>query len=352
MAYVWDQNLTDDENRQREQQAGGAGIIGAGGAAASMPAGAQPGGGASSASGSFTNLQRYLDENKAGAVDLGQKVAGQVTEAGQAAKTAAEGVVQQGQQQVEAARVPLTGVVEEAAASPTAVAADAAKKADFLRQRDAAYTGPQGLEDLEGFQTAQGAIKKYQDRNDLTKTEAGRTSLLQEMGGPGYGRGKAVLNQLLLSGNPEAGQAVQSAADQFGDLQAYLSGKSDETRARAASATEEAAATKAAVAQRFTGEGGVIPSFVAQDPRTREYLAGVDIPEAFPGIRDPEQQKAALNDLMGQTFANLPDTPKNRLLVEQTNRVLRAYVNLDEPPEQKAMEVRAILESMFYQADK
>lgn len=262
MAYV-PQIQTDEEEKQRQEQllaaSGVPGAAGAGGAA--LPAGAQPSG-TSGASGNYTNLQRYLDENKSQSGDLAQKVAGTVTSAGEEAKTAAQNVADEGNKEIQAARVPEdTGLVEQASKNPTSVAADAAKTADFQKERDAAYTGPTGLDSVQGFQSAQDLVRQAQEKAGLTDTEAGRTTLLSDMGGPGYGQGKADLNQLLLSGDPDAAATLSAAAQPYKNLQDFLTGQNTTAQASAADAAKEAAATQQDIQARFTGAGGVIPSF-------------------------------------------------------------------------------------------
>lgn len=259
MAFI-PQLLTDEEQKRQDQIRAASGMPDAGGA--SMPAGAQPSP-TSGASGNYTNLQRYLDENKSQAGDLAGKVAGTVTAAGEEAKTAAEGLAAAGKSQVEAARVQPSGIVNEAATNPTGVDADAAKKAAFQKERDASYTGPSSLEDVQGFQDAQDKVKKAQERIGLTETEPGRTTLLKEMGGPGYGQGKADLNQLLLSGDPNAAGILSSAVQPYKNLQDFLGAQNDETRTAATKAADEAAATKQAVQDRFAGPGGVFEQTTA-----------------------------------------------------------------------------------------
>lgn len=260
MAYL-QQPQTEEEKKRDEQLRAASGMPG--GAAGALPAGGQPSP-TSGASGNFTNLQRYLEENRSQAGDLANKVAGQVTAAGEEAKTAAEGLAAKGKEAIEGARVPTNmAVLDEAAANPAGIVADEAKKTAFAGQRDAAYQGPTSLEDVEGFQDAQDKVRKAQERVGLTDTEAGRTTLLQEMGGPGYGRGKATLNQLLLSGDPDAAARLRAAAEPYRGLQDYLGAQNDEARAAAASAVEEAAATRKGVQDRFRGPGGVVEQTTA-----------------------------------------------------------------------------------------
>ncbi len=284
MAYVQGQQ-TEEEKKREEQMRGASGA--AGGPPASLPSGAQPSP-TSGASGNFTNLQRYLEENRSQAGDLAGKVAGTVTAAGEEAKTAAEGLAAAGKTQIEAARVQPSGVLEEAAVNPMAVAGDPAKKAAFTRERDASYAGPAGLEDVEGYQTAQDKVRKAQERIGLTETETGRTALLEEMGGPGYGRGKATLNQLLLSGDPDAARTVAAAGEPYKGLRDYLGAQTEEARTAAQKAAEEANATKEAVQTRFTGPDGLIPSFGS----------GLDARVAAARTGAGEQFDAAANKIM------------------------------------------------------
>lgn len=250
---------TDEEKRKQEEalKAASAAAGPVSGGSGTLPAGAQPTS-KSGASGNFTNLQRYLSENKSQATDLAGKVAEGVTTAGEEAKAALEGLSKAGKEQIEASRVAPSGVVEEAAMSPTSVAGDEAKKAAFSKELGATYTGPSSLSELEGYETVQDKIRKAQEKAGLTGTEAGRTTLLSEMGGPSYGKGKAALNQLLVSGNPEAAGIIKSASEPYLGLQDYLSAKNEEAKTAAAKAAEEAASTKAAAQARFTGEGGVV----------------------------------------------------------------------------------------------
>lgn len=261
MAYVFNPNLNDEENKKlAEEQAlrGTSGIIGGESQATPAPAGGIPGS-KQTASGSFTNLQRYLDENRAGAVSLGQKVAGSVTSAGEEAKLASEDIAKRTQDSIESGRVKSTGIVDEAALNPVQVASDAAKKAEFIRQRDAAYGGPAGLEDVEGFDTTQSKIKNAQDKIALTGSEEGRMELLKGLSPNNPGRGKTQLNQLLLSGNQDAGELIGKAGDPYKNLQDYLTAQSTDARQKAANAAAEADLTKKTIQDRFTGTGGVIP---------------------------------------------------------------------------------------------
>lgn len=244
MAYVYDPSLTDDENKKREleqqkQDAGGA-VLGA-----DTPGGV--GQGAPTASGSYTNLQKYLSENESQGQGLAQKFGEKITQEGEAAKKSVDELYNKGTQAVESARVPTSSIIDEATASPAAVQSDAAKKAQLLRERDASYAGPSRLQDLEGYQDAESKVKSAGDRISLADTEAGRMELLRELSGPGAGRGKLALNQLLLTGTPGVGDTLAAAAQPYRGLQDYLSEKSTDIGQRATTAADEAAATSSGV---------------------------------------------------------------------------------------------------------
>lgn len=263
MAYVYNPNISEEENLRlaAEQDAGrpSSGVVAGG----TQPAGAQPPG-TPTASGSFTNIQRYLSENQPQAKALGERVAGQITQVGQEAKTAAEGVVQNANQQIEAGRVaPDQALIDEAAANPTGITGDAAKKSAFLKMRDAAYGGPQGLEDVEGFSTAQDKVRKAQENIDLAGSESGRTQLLTNLSPAGAGKGKLSLNQLLISGNQEASDIVAGAGEPYKNLGAYLTAESESARQKAVQAAQDTQAARRAVQDKFTAPGGALESFVS-----------------------------------------------------------------------------------------
>lgn len=309
MAYVFDPNLSDEENRRRadEQSAARPASSAAGGG---QPAGAQPGG-APTASGSFTNIQRYLTENQPQAKSLAQNVAGQLTQTGQDAQNAAQGVVKTANDQIDANRVPLqSDLLDEAAKNPTVVDSDAGKKAAFLKQRDADYAGPKALEDVGGFQDAQDKVKQAQARIGMTGTEAGRTQLLTDLSPAGAGKGKLALNQLLLSGNPEAGGILSDAGKPFANLGDYLTAQSTEARAKAKAAADEAAATRGNVQRRFTGDGGVVPTMAA-DLSGRLSGARSDAQARLDSIRtdlkgmSPSDQDLADLGISRETFSGI-----------------------------------------------
>lgn len=257
MAYVFDPSLTEEENQRRaaeDQTRASGGILGSGN---EPPAGAQPNAGAS-ASGSFTNLQRYIDENRPQAGALAGRVAGQITQAGEDAKASAENLVRSTNEKIDAARVtPSQDVVDEAAQDPGAVASDPTKKASFQKQFNADYTGPSGLEDdAEGYQTAQEKAKKAQDRIKLSETEQGRMEILKDLSPAGSGRGKLTLNQFLLSAAPGNAETIATAARPYENLQSYLTAESDAARQKAQTAAQETRTAREAARAKIEGPTG------------------------------------------------------------------------------------------------
>lgn len=274
MAYVFNPSLTDEENKKRQQDDAGRAAGGVIGSAGDMSAGAQPPNTPSS-SGSFVNLQKYLAENVPQSDDLAQKIGQGITKSGEAARTASEDLVNTVGANIESNRVKPSGIVDEAAKNAPSVSSDPTRRASFIRERDANYSGPTGLEEDPGFSNVQSLIKSAKDRIGLSETEPGRTELLRELSAPGTGRGKLALNQLLLGAAPNAREIVSSAAKPYGNLENYLTSGSESTRKRAVDAATEAAATQKTLKDRFIGPGGVVPSFVGGlDQRVTDARSG------------------------------------------------------------------------------
>lgn len=329
MAYVYDPSLSEEENARKQAEEQGrpqSGVLGEGGfTAGATPAGVKTG------SGTYTNLQQYLEENKSQPGAMAGKIAESLRSEGESAKSALEGVASEARQKIEAGRIPQTGVIEEGATNPTGVVSDPEKLAAFRRERDAAYTGPSGLEDLGGFQSAQDKLKSLQERTGLIDTESGRIELLKSLSpeGSGIGSGKLALNQLLLGTDPNARETLATAVTPYSKLQDYLAGESTQAREAAKKAAEEAAATRGAVSSRFTGEGGVIPTFESDltsrteamrqeaADRLAQQRSGIEMgfltPDLFEGlgIGTPDDVRRALlygnvlNDRYGAGFSPL-----------------------------------------------
>ncbi len=84
---------------------------------------------------------------------------------------------------------------------------------EFIKQRDAAYGGPKALADkADLYDSAYSATDKAKKTADLSKSEAGRFSLLDEFyARPDYAKGQKSLDNLLLQNDPTARSAFKAA---------------------------------------------------------------------------------------------------------------------------------------------
>lgn len=201
-----DENEQDQPAASQPQQIGtpqGGGTVGS-----SMSAPSKPGTGTSS--GSFNNIQKYMNANsgfnQAGG-GLAGKVVGNINQQANTTKQNVQGAQsafnQQASQNVGQFNNP--ELLKQAFQDPTKFAQDENNVASFAKARDAAYTGPKGFQDLSGQQNLANLQSQTAGVNDLVKqgqSEGGRFNLLKQMfGKTGYSSGQQNLDNLLMQGN-------------------------------------------------------------------------------------------------------------------------------------------------------
>lgn len=231
MAYVYE-DLEDDKDKQQgdgQQLGAGSGVVVSetGGAKGSEGPKEQTG------SGTYTNLQSYLDANKA--ADMGGKVSGKLGETIEGAKKAQSESESGFKSAADIGSVDYNeGLVNEATSTPEGVVSDAQKKSDFSKMRDAQYAGPQSFNTTDYYQPAYQKTKQATDEASLTDTESGRSTLLDQYYGSGvnnynYSKGQKNLDQLLIQNDPRAKEAFAKQREEanklntgFGDLESSL----------------------------------------------------------------------------------------------------------------------------------
>lgn len=206
-----------------------------------------------SQSGSFTNLNSYLDANKS--LGFGQQVAGQVTgevaKAGEAQQQAESGFKTAADQGAVQKDDSLIGRVNT---DPQSITANQGDLSSWEKMRDANYSGPKNLVDTSYYQPAQQQTQRAYDIAQQTKDEGGRKAYLASLYGPqgsqrkaDYTAGQQKLDNLLIQQDPESKTAFQNAWGQaqaqqnkFTDLNAALNqyaqqrqGETSATRAAA-----------------------------------------------------------------------------------------------------------------------
>lgn len=224
------QNEEDDQNQQTQptQQLGSESPVITANTVKS--AGSEDG---KTSSGSFTNLNSYLDANKS--LGFGQQVAGRVAGTVDSADQAQQQADQGFRSQADAATVKkddniLQGVKTDA----TSIANDDAKRASYEKMRDARYAGPQNLVDTDLYEPASSATEKAWSTATQTKDEGGRKAYLNQEYGAGAGRygytaGQQKLDNLLIQQDPDSKKAFEDSwqkagktKDNFGALTSSL----------------------------------------------------------------------------------------------------------------------------------
>lgn len=237
------QNSYDEEQKKLQQNQGGTGTNISGESGTFELPGASQNANApkpKQGSGSFANLNSYLDANKEQAKTMGTQVAGNVAAKADDAQSSLNNTFesftnQANQQKVTADQSILDGIQND----PLSITSNAEKLAQAQKMRTAAYNGPSDLVDVDGFGEAQSKITNANDQLKSLGTETGRAAALQDTyKRPSYTRGQVSLDQALVQKSPDAQNEILSVQNRYGDLLGVLDGKQT-------AATQQAAAIKA-----------------------------------------------------------------------------------------------------------
>jgi len=204
-----------------------------------------------SKSGSFTNLQSYLDANAA--TEFGQKVAGDVEGDVQGARQAQDTAEQGFKQAADTGSYQTDqGLLDRVGSDAVGLAADETEAARFKALRDAQYKGPNALEDREElYNPAQQKTAEASELAGLTGSEGGRKALLDRFYGAGVGKydytsGEKKLDNLLIQNDPGARQAFEGVRGQAEETSGRFSKIEDALKNYAQSKAEETAQARAA----------------------------------------------------------------------------------------------------------
>lgn len=176
-----------------------------------------------SKSGSFTNLNQYLEANKDQAQGLGGKLEENVQ------KSANVGLqdLSKSQQEFNTAQQAVSAdpnkyntanvlnTVQNAVYNPSGVQQSDIDAFNTVRSQNAAFqagtdTAPKDLTENATYQTAGNELGQAEQNAQLTGTESGRQTLLQQaFQRPNYSQGQVALDQLLTQNTPENRQRLE-----------------------------------------------------------------------------------------------------------------------------------------------
>lgn len=282
MSFAGDEEVDQPLSQVDENQQGGTGLgqaqpnpnpgnqgdsavsLGGGGSGVASPGGGNVGGAAPapkaqsqqpSSSGSWTNLQDYLDANSDQAQQMGSQISSNVSNAAQNAESNVNSAASDFQNQVNANTVnqDQNAVSQAISDAQNATAGGAQNQQDvtnFQNQANASYNGPTDFTAESQYGSAQGAVNNAQQQVKEAGSEAGREVLLQnQYGGNGseYNQGEQNLDQLLLQNNPQNEKTFQGLQNQWAGLGQTLSNATtqEDQAAQNAAATDQATAQAA-----------------------------------------------------------------------------------------------------------
>lgn len=273
---------TQAQNQQADQVqtppttgAGGAGVVSSGtGASASGSSGASSGA-APSKSGSWTNLNSYLEANADQGAGLGQTIAGSVDKLGNQAQGDIDSLGSGFGQAVQGATVnqdqnAVQGAIDSASNLKAGQNLDDNTLNAFNAQKNATYGGPTDVTAFNGYGNAVKSTNDAMTAANQTTSEAGRNTLLQgqfkNSSENGYTQGENNLDQLLLENSAGGKAALQPLAQKWGNLNNVL-GNTVTTGNAAAQAgqTTTAATAKAAADAATKAQSGYESNLTTQE---------------------------------------------------------------------------------------
>lgn len=331
MAYANDPNKKEEAQPTQDQpnalpttsSAPGAGPGASGGKTAQTPQSAprQP----------FQNLQAYLSANQPQVQAQAEKTAGQLeSQYGQTQGAIDQAKTQYGEQ-VKAGYTPANEeLVNQAVSNPTEFVSKPENIKAFQSLYNDQYTGPGNFETSDTYGNLASQVNKATEQANLVNTIPGLQTYYQGQN-PNATKGGNVLDAVLMQGSPEAFSKVTDAAKKFGSLQDYLSGATTDVNKAIQDAKAQATATSTGLQNKFTGEGGLIPTFQneltgrvtqsqkeAQDraKSVQDFIAllnqGMNLSETNPATGATEQQ---LKDL-GLTNEEISKLFKNKSILD------------------------------------
>ncbi len=306
MAYY---NPDEEEQEEQGPIATGAesGVLSAGAEASS--AGDAAGGPVKKAE-PFVGISQYINANKPQSEKLASQVVGKIDEKAQGVDSALSSAQNSFNQAADSQKVEadegLFGAVKSNAES---VVGDAGKASQFTKLRDASYSGPQSIQDIDSgaaWGGIQSALQKAKQAKEAAGTEAGRMGLIKEVSNnPRQSQGALTFDNLLLQSNPNAAGMLQNAGASLNDADARISGAAES----AAQKAKDIAAANAAVSSQAKGavKSGFDNLFGAEAGADGKYGTADDVNLNLSGSLSARAQaaKQAQSDAYGSLYENL-----------------------------------------------
>lgn len=296
------QKQPDSSDSQPSTSNGGGGGVASAGTTPTS-GGAQ--GSTPSKSGSWTNLQSYLDANADQGAKVGSDIASTVNQAGQKAQSDTSSLDTNFNQAVNDNTVSADpNAVQTAIGAATSLKAGQTLGQDqsdaYNKQANASYGGPTDVTSYGGYGQAAQDVNQASTLANQTQSESGRDVLLnnqyQNASANGYNQGENNLDQLLLQNSTGGQQALQPLAGQWAGLDGELNNTvtSGNAKAQGAVTTDQAtsAAAKAALVPATQNFQNQITTGLANLQKTNAGAYSQIMADIKSGHLTPEDGKA------------------------------------------------------------
>lgn len=294
----------------------------------------------------FGTIQDYFKGNKSQGEQLGEQFTSKLDTAKQQSQQQIGEAANAAKGQVAANTIGFDqNLINQTVADPTKVAGDEAAYANFMKQWDASYKGPQSFEATDEYTKAAKAAQEAKSKADLASSAGGRQQMLQDEFKV-YGAGNKGLDEALIQQSNQFGK-VGEKAKELSSLQDYLGAKSQEVGTEAKKAKETTEATKAKTQEALLGEKGAVKQF-KQDIDTRTAQERTKAEQSQKALAEAFKNRAALTDDQLKTLGITRQDYDNLIAKEKT----AGYTNLQDYLTFQNPNAQISRESVASQADR
>jgi hypothetical protein len=310
MATVQSFNEDEDENGQPVTATGSEQVV-------NGPVTGVPGGGTSpEVKGSgWTNLQSYVTANAGNDGVMGGAITSNVGSKATNASNQANTYQNDARSAVDRGTVKRDdNIINDISSNPNAIVSNAEKKAQFDRQMNAAYGGPNAAQEIGGYQDVESKYGSVKTLADNAKSTSGRETLLNDTyGRPSYSSGEKNLDNFILGAGDQGKAAISNLGSSYGSGSEWaggwqgilndVSGKIDQGKTETA---DTRAKTRAALDTNVAGIEGTFDTFKAKAATTNAantaaiaYLNPA-LTSSDPGTRADAFRKIGLDPAVGE----------------------------------------------------
>lgn len=229
----------------------------------------------------YTDVSAYLNANPQGGTSIGNQVASNLTTGYNQVTNDINNSAANATNAINSGYTPEnTQLIQQVAANPTAAVSNPSQVSAYQAQLNDQYTGPTTWADTTnngGYGTLQGEVNTAQQNANIQTPGMANvlTQQVEQQLNPGQtSQGINALDTLLLTGNPNAVNTVQTAAAPYAGLTNYLNTQNTNVGNQITQAQANAAAAQQAALGAFTGNTGTLTNLnQAITGETQQQLA-------------------------------------------------------------------------------